>query len=126
MKYEIKHISLSSVLRMTMLISITVGTILLTFSNLILLRLFSGIGNIYDEMSGFDLPDISGFSFTGIILTSLLSGIILSVLLVLVVSLIIIFYNFFAGYIGGIEIYLENLNQSENIVDSEQNDTIEN
>ncbi len=102
MQYEIKNISLSSVLKMSFLTLMTTGTIFFTFSTLFILRMVNSVSESLEEVSELGIGTITNMSLGGIFATSFFMGIFISLLLVFWISLIIIFYNFFAKYLGGI------------------------
>ena len=102
MKYEIKNISLTSVLKMSFLTLLTTGTIFFTFMTLSILRLVNSIGAEFEEMSDFGIDAIAEMSLSNILLSSFIFGVLISIAIVFWISLIVIFYNFFAKLVGGI------------------------
>jgi len=101
MKYEIKNISLSSVLKMSFLTLLTTGTIFFTFMTLIILRLVNSIGAEMEELSDLGVDTIAEMSLSSILMSSFLFGVLISIGIVFWISLIVIFYNFFAKLVGG-------------------------
>ena len=102
MKYEIKNISLSSVLKMSFLTLLTTGTILFTFMTLTVLRLVNSLSEGFEEMSELGIDAIAEMSLSSILMSSFLFGVLISIGIVFWISLIVIFYNFFAKLLGGI------------------------
>jgi len=107
MQYEIKNISLSSVLKTSFLTLMTTGTIFFTFTTLMVLRLANSLTESMAEMGEIGVDSFAEMSLGGILMSSFIFGILLSVMLVFWIAVIIIFYNFFAKYLGGIVINLK-------------------
>jgi hypothetical protein len=107
MRYEIKTISLSSVLKMSFLTLLTTGTIFFTFTTLMVLRLANSVTRSMVEMGEISVDTFAEMSLGGILSSSLILGVLLSVMLVFWISIIVIFYNFFAKVLGGIVVELD-------------------
>lgn len=102
MKYEIKNISLSSVLKMSFLTLLTTGTIFFTFITLFILRLVNSIGAEMEELGELGIDTVAAMNLSSILLSSFIFGILISIGLVFWISLVVIFYNFFAKLLGGV------------------------
>ena len=102
MEFEIKSISLSSVLKISFLVALTVFTILCFFIYLFVFWFINLLGDTIQDIPLFNVPESFNFSLAGIIFGSILNGLLLSVIIVGVLLLIIIFYNMFSRWIGGI------------------------
>ncbi|MFP4548811.1 MAG: DUF3566 domain-containing protein [Fidelibacterota bacterium] len=107
MQYEIKNISLSSVLKTSFLTLMTTGTIFFTFTTLMVLRLLNSVTESMAGMGEVGVESFAEMSLGGILMSSFIFGIMLSVMLVFWIAILIIFYNFFAKYLGGIVLDLK-------------------
>ena len=107
MQYEIKNISLTSVLKMSFLTLMTTGTIFFTFSILMVLRMVNSVTASLEEMGEIGVDTFAEMSLGGIFASSIILGVLISLLLVFWISIIVIFYNFFAKYLGGIVMELK-------------------
>lgn len=114
MQYEIKQISLTSVLKISFLVSLTVLSILLMFFTLIIARMANFINSTLGTTRELELLKDINFNVSTIVFGSIFNGLFLSILIIFGLALIIIFYNLYAKYIGGIEINLTN--NSDNFI----------
>lgn len=107
MEYEIKQISLTSVLKVSFLVFLTVISISLMFATLLIARMADLLKNI-DTTGGMDLLENINFNFFTIVFGSIFNGLFLTVGILFSISLFIIFYNLYAKYVGGIKLELKN------------------
>ena len=106
MQYEIKQISLTSVLKISFLVFLTITSITLMFFTLLLARMADLIQNI-EGASGMQLLENIEFNFFTIVFGSIFNGLFLTISILFTISIFIIFYNLFAKSIGGIKLELE-------------------
>jgi len=104
MKYEIKEISLTSVLKVSFLVSTSILSISFIFIMLLVGRMVKFFGETMGNTSNLDI--LTELNLPAIIFGAIFNGILFSFLLLIVISLSIIFYNFFAKYVGGIQLDL--------------------
>ncbi|MCF7885446.1 MAG: DUF3566 domain-containing protein [Candidatus Marinimicrobia bacterium] len=107
MLYEIKQVSLTSILKVSFLVLLTVLSIGLMFFTLIIARMADFINTSLGEAGGVELLQNIDFNFTTIFFGSIFNGLFLTCVIVFILSLVIIFYNIYAKYIGGIKIEIE-------------------
>lgn len=119
MDYEIKNISISSVLKVSSLVILTVAIIFVILMYLFILCIISRFGNAIDEIPIFNQIDISQINLFIIIAASVINGLVITVFLVLVLLLVIIFYNLYAHFLGGIRVTLsENKNNVQDVANT--------
>ncbi|HMA62693.1 MAG TPA: DUF3566 domain-containing protein [bacterium] len=111
MEYEIKNISLTSVLKVSFLVALTVSSIVIMFFTLIIARLANFINTTLETAGSMELIKNIDFDFFTIVFGSIFNGLILTGLILFVIALAIIFYNLYARYVGGVKIELKNDNQ---------------
>ena len=125
MVYELKKIDLWSTIKVTLLINIVIGVIVGILFGLFFAFIFSIIGGV-SQLDSYDAPGFNpaafgvfgGFMF-GIyyaVLISVMNGFVMPLILILL-------YNLFAGWIGGIKLNfaaVKESSNSENIPDIQQ------
>lgn len=102
MEYEIKSISLSSVFKISFMVILTVSCIFVFLITLFAMWVFSMLGDSIVDMPLLQNIDPVSFSLGRIIFASIFNGIFLTVGLMFFVMLIVIFYNIYVSYMGGI------------------------
>lgn len=119
MKYEIKEISLTSLLKVSFLVGVTVFTVLFLFFTLLIGRLMKFIGDSIGNTSSLEV--FQNLNLPAMIFGSLFNGILFSILLVFFLAICVILYNFFSKQVGGIELRLNKKSVNMNL----ENDKIE-
>ena len=102
MEYEIKSISLSSVFKISFMVILTVSCIFVFLISLFAMWVFSMLGDSIVDMPLFQNIGPVSFSLGRIIFTSIFNGLFLPLALMFFVMLIVIFYNIYVSYMGGI------------------------
>lgn len=72
-----------------------------------ILRMVNSVTSSLEEMGEIGVDTFAEMSLGGIFASSIILGVLISLLLVFWISIIVIFYNFFAKYLGGIVMELK-------------------
>lgn len=107
MDYEIKNISLSSVLKISFLVTLTVICILVFFLYLTIIWIISFFGESITDLPLFDVIEAPTFNIAGVFFVSIINGLLLTGVILFIMLLTVIFYNIYAKLIGGIHLNLE-------------------
>ncbi len=126
MEYKIKNICLASLLKISFLIGLVVGSIIFFFTLLLISWIISAMGSAIDTMPFGELVGQTNFSLLGILVLSLFEGLIFSIFITFLISLIVIFYNIFAKSFGGVVIDIEENNYIESKSITDEVDVAEN
>jgi len=102
MEYEIKSISLSSAFKISFVVILTVSCICVFLISLFAIWVFSMLGDSIVDIPLLQNLEPVGFSLGRIIFASIFNGLFLTLALMFFVMLIIIFYNIYVSYMGGI------------------------
>lgn len=122
MEYEIKNISLTSVLKVSFLVSLTVLSILFFFIYLFVIWFVNLIGDAVGELPFSSFVEKTDFSLSGVILGSIFNGILLTVVILFILLMSVIFYNFYAKWVGGINLTIENKLDNQSTILKELNE----
>ncbi len=122
MDYEIKNISLSSVLKISFLVSLTVICILVFFLYLTIVWIISIFGESITNLPLFDIIEAPTFNIFGVFFTSIINGLLLTGVILFIVLLFVIFYNIYAKLVGGIHLDIEEKKTEIDLTSSESAD----
>lgn len=122
MEYEIKNISLTSVLKVSFLVSLTVLSILLFFIFLFVIWFVNIIGDAVGELPFSYFLEKTDFSLGGVILGAIFNGILLTVVILFILLMSVIFYNLYAKWVGGINLTIENKLDNQSTILKELNE----
>ena len=107
MDYEIKNISLSSVLKISFLVTLTVICILVFFLYLTIIWIISFFGESITDLPLFDVIEAPTFNIAGVFFASIINGLLLTAVILFIMLLTVIFYNIYAKLVGGIHLNVE-------------------
>jgi len=122
MDYEIKNISLSSVLKISFLVSLTVICIIAFFLYLTIIWVISLFGESITDLPLFDVIEAPTFNIFGVFFTSIINGLLLTGVLLFIVLLVAIFYNIYAKLVGGIHLDIKEKKTETDLTGSESTD----
>lgn len=121
MEYEIKSISLSSVFKISFVVMLTVSCIFVFLISLFAIWVFSMLGDSIVDIPLFQNMEPVSFSLGKIIFASIFNGLFLTLALMFFVMLIVIFYNIYVSYMGGIVLQITPLGDHQ-IIQTEEHE----